>query len=121
MKRIVLALLILNGCASMTHGTDQSVFVSTDPAGAYCRYDKNGEQVGAIEKTPGFVIVTRTKDDIVINCKKGNLHGLYIDHSGADYKQGTWSAVMTGGVGLIIDSATGSDNQYDDHVFIVLK
>ena len=111
-----LAVICLSGCASIVSGTSQSILVNTNPPGASCEFVREGNVIATLPSTPGGVTIRKTKHDIILRCnKEGYQQASYYTHSGIE--QMTYGNVIIGGaVGWGIDSATGSDNHYDDFV-----
>ncbi len=65
------ALLLFQGCASRSEGTDQTITVETSPTGANCRFYRQG--IGIVLDqviTPGDVVVEKTEDDMTVECEK---------------------------------------------------
>jgi hypothetical protein len=113
---VILCAIALPACAQMPTNpyTLQSLSVETDPPGAACSLTRAGETIGEIATTPGSAIVTRTKYDIIVVCRKDgyriaqklNVSGT----SGASIARG----ILIGGIGGVIgESIAGSDNRYD--------
>ena len=63
------AILLLQGCASILEGTDQTITIETSPTGANCRLYREGRVVGQVI-TPGGVVVEKTKHDMTVECEK---------------------------------------------------
>jgi hypothetical protein len=110
----------LGGCASILSGTSQEVMVNTNPSGANCAINRQGETIARINPTPAATTITKTKYDITIVCDKdGYQQASYIDHSGI--QAATWGNIVAGGlIGWGIDSASGADDHYDSPVNITL-
>ncbi len=65
------ALLLFQGCASGSEGTDQTITVETSPTGANCRFYRQGTGIVLDQViTPGDVVVEKTEDDMTIECEK---------------------------------------------------
>ena len=127
MRNFVLGLAaigLLGGCASVTGGTSQTIYVNTTPADASCDFLREGQTIGSIPSTPGQVVVRRLKLDITINCsKEGYQDASFYNNSGLSSAVGANIAVdvlLTAGLSSIIDSANGADNEYQDTVNITL-
>jgi hypothetical protein len=123
MKRAVLigaAALTLCGCASIWKGTSQEMVINTNPAGADCAINRNGETIGRVNPTPGQATIKKTKYAIDIACDKaGYQQATYFDKSGIE--SATWGNFIFGGlVGWGIDSASGADNHYESPINITL-
>jgi hypothetical protein len=110
--------LLCAGCSTIIEGTTQEVYVNTNPAGAACKFMREGRQVATI--TPGAAVVQKTKYDITVLCdREGFEQATYLNHSGA--AGATFgNIVLGGGIGWAIDSASGSDNKYDSPVNLTM-
>ena len=103
--------ICLSGCASIVRGSSQMVAIYTPPVtGATCTLtnpEGNWQLV-----TPGAVKVTRSKYDMVVNCKKEGWN----DGAGtlpSNFQSWTVGNIVVGGlIGLGVDAATGSINDY---------
>ena len=113
------AALAVAGCSTITEGTTQDITVSTTPPNASCTLTRDGQAIGTIGHTPGTVTVDRSTSDIIITCHKtGFGEGDYTDQS--DLAAATLSNIMTGGVGLAVDLASGAGTKYNGTVEIAL-
>jgi membrane-associated protease RseP (regulator of RpoE activity) len=116
--------IVLAGCATVFEGTTQEISVVTNPPGAYCVFDRQGMQVGAISASPGTANIRKSKYDIVIKCSKpGYQDAQYLNHSGTTATIAANVAadlLLTAGISSIVDSADGADNKYDSAVNITL-
>lgn len=121
MKKSAVLLICLTGCSSIIEGTSQEIQVNTNPPGANCIFNRNGETIAGIGPTPSGATVKKTKYDITIICaKKGYEEATYLNHSGA--AGATFgNVILGGGIGWAIDSASGADNKYDSPVNITLS
>jgi hypothetical protein len=120
-KIIVAALTFsLCGCASIIDGSSEEVLVNTNPSGANCALNRQGETIARISPTPASATIKKTKYDITIVCDKdGYQEATFIDHSGI--QSATWGNIVAGGlIGWGIDSASGADDHYDSPVNITL-
>ena len=122
---LVLSLLSVSACSSITQGTKQDITVNTNPAGATCGLQRNGLEIGRVHNTPGSVNVSKTKHDITIICdKKGYERATFINDSGWESASGgagiALDALLTFGMSSAIDSATGADNKYTSPVNVTL-
>ena len=114
----------LGGCASVFEGTSQEIAVGTSPSGATCEFERDGKAIGTINKTPGSLVVRKSKYDITIKCNKpGYLEASYLNHSGLSTAVAANIVVdvlFTAGIASIVDSANGADNKYQEAVNITL-
>jgi hypothetical protein len=110
----------LCGCSTIIEGTTQEIYVNTNPAGASCKFMREGRQIATITPTPGAAFVQKNKYDIMILCdREGFVQASYLNHSGA--AGATFgNIVLGGGIGWAIDSASGSDNKYDNPVNLTM-
>jgi hypothetical protein len=108
----------LSSCASVVNGGSQTLEISTPPAtGAACALvnSRGSWQV----TTPGKVEVKRSKDNIAVTCRKDgwqDASGIIRPHM--DQTALISSFLLTGGVGLSVDAASGAVNAYPE-VFTV--
>jgi len=121
------ALLIaasLGGCATAVEGTSQDISVATNPSGAACVLERDGQQIGSIAATPGTSRVEKSKYDITIRCNKaGYAEAVLLDKSDmAVASAGSFvaDALITQGAASAVDSISGADNKYDSPVTITL-
>ena len=117
---VALAAVCLSGCASVIEGTSQEILVNTNPAGANCALEREGNIIARVQQTPGGATIKKTKHDITIRCSKdGYQEATYLNHSGA--AGATFgNIVLGGGIGWAVDSASGADNKYESPVNISL-
>jgi hypothetical protein len=110
---------VLAGCGSITQGIHQDITFTSTPAGAQCDITKKGGHVVSLT-TPATVTVRKSKDDMVVTCKKDG----YQDASAplvSGYGIGTFgNIILGGGIGWAIDSSTGADNKYPSSAAVTL-
>jgi hypothetical protein len=111
--------MALSGCATIVDGSHQSVSVSTTPMqGAACTL-KNTEGTWFLT-SPGSVDVHKTKNDLTVTCTKDGFQpGSQVAVSkfgGATFG----NLVLGGGVGAIVDAASGANYYYDSPMTIPL-
>ncbi len=118
-----LALVATGACSTVIEGTDQPIMVTTEPQGASCILWRNGQRVGAVGQTPGTTVISKSKNDITVKCTEtGYLETKEIVSSGGS----GWSfgnilfGLLGGGIGLIVDSASGAMNKYPDNIHVNL-
>jgi hypothetical protein len=105
------------------------VQVDTEPAAAYCDVLRQGELLASVDSTPGIANITRTKYSIEVVCRKPG----YQQVTCAD-SPGTTAAFWYNlywllpiitfpatPIGMIVDSATGSDNKYTSPLKLTLS
>lgn len=116
----VIACSFLGACSSIVSGTNETLTVNSNPAGANCALVRNGLNIGNVT-TPGGVIVQKTKHNITMTCSKDGY-----DDSVVFLKSGVEGAtfgnlVLGGAVGWAIDSADGADNHYPEVTTVYLN
>ena len=114
------ACLPFAACSSVIEGTSQQILVNTNPPGADCAFEREGQTIAKVSATPGGATIKKTKHDITVRCSKdGYQEATYLNHSGA--AGATFgNIVLGGGIGWAIDSASGADNKYDGTVNMTL-
>ena len=108
----ILSLCHLSACASILSGRTQTMTIESNPPGAACDLSREGRVIGNVATTPGALMVTKTKYDINLVCRKPEYHDstAFID-SGLD--GAVWGNILLGGlIGWGVDSAVGADNKY---------
>ena len=73
LKRICQVLLLsqlafLSACATVTTGTEQTILVESEPAGATCLLQRNDSNIGAVNPTPGTVRISKSRHDLLVKC-----------------------------------------------------
>ncbi len=117
---IMLALATLSACATVTSGTDHTLLVETDPAGASCLLRRDGANIGAVNPTPNAVRISKSRHDISVNCEKAD-HEPTSRTVTASFQAMTLGNVLIGGVvGLAADLASGAAITYPESVKVVL-
>ena len=120
------ALLILActcGCSTIIEGRTQQIAIGSSPAGATCVVEDNGDVIATVLKTPGFVTIAKSKNDILIECskegyskgKKKNLADIAIT------SLGNMAFAQFSFIGNAVDSASGAAHKYDSAVFVTLE
>jgi hypothetical protein len=116
----VLALLGVAACASVADGTSQNITVATDPTGAQCDLVREGKSIGIIGSTPGTINVAKDADDLIITCERDEYQSakvtLVSKFTGATFG----NIILGGGIGILIDAASGANNRYPDRADIIM-
>ncbi len=108
------------GCSSIIEGTSQEIEVATYPSGASCTLLRQGQPIGQISQTPGSTLIKKTKYDITVLCDKpGYVEATTLDPSGTAMAS-VANLLSSAGIGWVIDSAAGADNEYDSPVNLTL-
>ena len=108
--------LMLSGCATIVNGSTQSVTVSTDPPGASCKLSRQDETLGAVPMTPGSVQVSKSKNDMVVTCEKPGYQTAVVSKSPSFGGATFGNILLGGGVGAIVDAASGANYTYPSEV-----
>lgn len=106
----------LPGCATLIDGTSQNVTVSTSPAGAQCDIDRDGARLGTINPTPGSLHVDKSRKDLTVTCAKDGFRTATVAQSASFGGTTFGNLLLGGGVGLIVDAASGADFSYPAEV-----
>jgi hypothetical protein len=117
---IILALTGLSACATVTSGTDHTLLVESDPAGATCNLQRDGAIIGAVNPTPGSARISKSRHDIIVTCDKAE-HEATSRTVTAGFQAMTLGNVLIGGVvGIAADLASGAAITYPESVKVVL-
>lgn len=109
---VFMLLVLLQGCATLTTGSDQSVSIETTPPGAVCTMVREGETVGIVNPTPGSVTISKDMDPMEVTCDLDEYITL-VNVIDSDFQGATLgNIILGGGVGLIIDAASGAMREY---------
>jgi len=113
--------LLLPGCATITKGSQQTITVNTNPAGAVCNLTRDGKPLAAVNPTPGSIPIEKASGDIAIACNKSG----YKESAGAlasEFQAWTFGNILLGGIiGIVVDAASGAMHQYPTMVTITLE
>lgn len=122
MKNLVVSvglLLLLGACSTITEGTSQTLSVDSTPQGADCKLTRQGAVIGQV-RTPGALVVQKTKHDITVSCVKDG----YAETSAnikSDYAAATFgNIIIGGGIGWAIDASSGAHNKYEASTMVAL-
>ena len=112
--------LALTGCSTVIEGRSQQILVNSSPAGADCGLYRQGLRIATVQNAPGSALVEKTKHDIWVVCvKQGYQQATHYNKSGVAGAT-VGNVILGGGIGWIIDSASGADNKYDTPVNVTL-
>ena len=116
----ICCLLFTGACASIVEGTDQTVTVITDPAGATCQLKRDGAIVAIANPTPTSVVVGKSKDNISVECEKPG-HQRGAASLASSFEGMTFGNILLGGfIGVGIDAASGAMHEYPANVTVIL-
>lgn len=106
---LLLAPTLLGACATIVEGTSKSVSVVTTPPGATCALSRAGAPLGTINPTPGSVTLSKSKNDINVNCTKPGYKPAAVTVS-SKFVGTTVANILVGGVvGVVADAASGAN------------
>ncbi len=114
-----IAVLSLNGCATVINGRYQQVSVQTEPPGSYCVLTNNKGQ-WVVNSTPATIKVHRSMDNLHVSCQK---QGYQSDvQSVPSHLAGAMVGnILAGGIiGVGIDAGDGSGYSYPSQINMTL-
>lgn len=108
----------LSACASIVEGTDQSIAVDLSPENATCAVHRDGTQISTISKQHRFINISKSKNDLVIDCQAPAHHDETIT---LESSASGWGVVGCFLIDLCItDYSTGALNKYPESINITL-
>jgi len=119
----MLTLLWLQGCATVTTGTGQTITVITekDIEGASCELADQAGRVWHVTSTPGEVTVNKGDGPMTVVChKQGYRDGSVLvdeDVTGAAYG----NILLGGAIGVAVDAASGAAQHYPDVIIVWIE
>ncbi|WP_300752057.1 hypothetical protein [Janthinobacterium sp.] len=120
---ILMAMLVLTGCASVAGEKFQPVSIQTihenkEVSGIGCNLSNDAGNW--FVTSPGSVMVHKSTGDLIIDCKKGSLAGnntLVSKSNGA-----VWGNILLGGgIGYIVDRNTGAGFDYPNTTTVLMR
>ena len=111
----------LSGCATLVSDDQQSVVVTSDPVGATCQVRQGGAYVTTVARTPGTILVGKSRHDIAIDCTRpGYFPGAAVLEP--RFQNWTFGNILYGGsVGLLVDTSSGAINEYPRWASVIMK
>ncbi|MCA3339994.1 MAG: hypothetical protein INF90_15865 [Roseomonas sp.] len=117
---LVSPLVFLAACATITTGTDHTILVESEPAGATCILQRNDSNIGAVNPTPGSVRISKSRHDLLVRCERADYQATSRLVT-ASFQAMTAGNILIGGVvGLAADLASGAAVTYPDSIKVVL-
>jgi len=117
---VLLGASVLAGCATVTQGTEQTIAVISEPAGARCTFVRQGATIAVVKSTPDSVTIGKSKNDITVTCNKDQ----YLEEVkpvASGFQAMTLGNILIGGViGVAIDAGSGALNKYPELVTLTL-
>ena len=118
-----LSSITFTGCATITSGTTQSVVVITekDVINAECKLTDKKGGTWHLPHTPGAVRVQKGDGPMTIVCNKEGYKSslLTIEETLTGTTFG--NILLGGGIGILIDTASGAAQQYPDKIIIWME
>lgn len=117
---LILLMMSLTGCASMTIGQNQTLSVETSPdIDASCELS-NDKGKWFVTSTPGSVVVNRSYEDLIVVCKKGKKTG---NTTISSHTKGMmYGNILAGGlIGAAVDAGAGAAYDYPSVIMLPLS
>ncbi len=114
--------MTLSGCSTIISGTTQPFSVETELAGgAKCELIDSKGARWVIPDTPGTVEITKGDGPLTVSCSKPGFKTAetVVEEGFAGATLG--NVILGGGVGLVIDAASGAAQEYPDSVTLWLE
>jgi len=103
---------VLSACATIVDGTNQSIAITTSPAsGAQCTLTSADGTY--FVTTPARVNVHKTKNDITATCRKNGFRDSLVTIP-AQFQYANAGNVLSAGLGIAVDAASGAGYQYPE-------
>lgn len=105
-------------CASIVEGTDQSIAVNLSPEEATCVVTREGARLSTISKDHKFLNISKSKNDLIIECEALGHHDETIVLESSASGWGVVGCVLIDF--CITDYSTGALNKYPERITITL-
>jgi hypothetical protein len=118
----VISALSLTACSTIVSGTQQSMFVDTpEMTGAQCKLSDSKKGSWYLPSSPGSVTVAKGDGPMNITCSKDGYQttSVSVDEDFAGATLG--NVILGGGVGILVDAASGAAQKYPDKVIVWMK
>jgi len=113
------AALALAGCASITEGTSQPIFVDVQPENATCKVRQKGVVVASVTAHQKTITVPKSKEALFIDCVADGFLNNTLQVESSASGMGVIGCVL---IDLCItDYSTGALNKYPDAVQVALQ
>lgn len=119
---LVASVAALGACSTITTGTSQPFTVKTaNLEGAKCDLVDSKGTRWTISDTPGTREITKGDGPLTVTCSKSGYKTASVDV--AEYFAGATlgNILIGGGIGLIVDAASGAAQEYPDEVTLWLE
>lgn len=81
---------------------------------------REGAQLGSIAATPGSLRVEKSKKDLTVTCQKPGYQSVTISQSPRFVGTTFGNIILGGGIGAVVDAATGANYEYPNQVIVEL-
>jgi hypothetical protein len=85
-----------------------------------CSFARDGVTLGQVASTPGSIRVDKSKNDILVTCSKPGFQTASVAQSPRFVGTTFGNIVLGGGVGAIVDAASGANFEYPNQVVLQL-
>ena len=114
--------LSMSACSTITTGTTQDFGVNTPEAdGASCELKDSKGAMWTIPSTPGTVVVSKGDGPMQVTCKKDGYKEASITVNEGFAGMTLGNVILGGGIGVIVDAASGAAQEYPDEVYVWLE
>jgi len=115
---LLLAVLTLSGCASITQGTSQVISFSIEPPEAKCSiFNNKNVELGSVSSKNNLMHVSKGAGDLIANCTADNYENKTTRIISSTQTAGVVGVAIDFG---ITDMITGAMWKYPDQVSIVM-
>ena len=124
MKKLlpIIALTTLSACSTITSGTTQPFKVLTPGAeGAKCELVDSKEGRWIISSTPETREITKGDGPLTVTCSKSGFKTASVDVAEGFAGATLGNVILGGGIGLVVDAASGAAQEYPDEVTVWLE
>lgn len=118
---LILAMLIVSACSTITRGTTQAVAIHT-PGVEKAECELRSEGIGTkTVVTPATIVLDKSMHDVQVTChKRCFTEGKGVITSSTE-EMTAGNVIIGGVVGLAIDASSGAMNKYDPDVGIQMS
>ena len=117
---VLFAAAFLPGCATIIDGSTMVTTVETNPPGASCILDRQGEQIATVAPTPGVMKYGKTKQDATLTCTLPGFATVATPIPSTFTSLTFINFAAGGAIGFIVDASTGANWSYPKHVVVEL-
>ena len=93
---------------------------ATTPPGASCAVDRAGDRLGTVAPTPGALRIDKSKKDLFVTCSKDGYQTASLPTPSRFVGTTFFNFIIGGGVGFIVDAASGANFKYPNEIGMTL-